>query len=152
MNNTLAADVVDAASRIHADHSLVVFVSKTRVSVVDGRFVFSAGEESHSLAADAAITSLQRLVAHLAGFVGVDLMAAEQALRSPSPPRRKPVPRRGPGGITFTPAKGDEPLLITLPFGRGQASLEAVIMGEFDLTPAQLAWLGRIEEELAIDA
>jgi hypothetical protein len=60
---------------------------------------------------------------------------------------RRAVPHRGPGGIVYTPARGDEPAWITLPFGRGQATLEAATYGDLELTAAQLRWLDRVVDE-----
>ena len=71
--------VIAAAKRIHADHASVIAFGTVRVAV-DGtddalRFKFRriGGVGVHSISADPSITSLARLTAHIAGFVGVEL-------------------------------------------------------------------------------
>jgi hypothetical protein len=150
-------DVIHAARAIHANHAVVAYLNEVFLSVeatpTGPRYTMTREGVSggHSIAAEPSITSLERLTAHLAGFVGVELRADDPAVVEPAraePARVRMPARRGPGGIVFTPAKGDEPALITLPFGRGQASLESVLGGDLELTAAQQAWLTRIEEAL----
>lgn len=151
------ADVVAAARHVFADHGAVATITVATIAVEGGRYHMSAPHGAHSIAAEPTVTSLARLVAHLAGFVGVEILDVEGALRdhpapttpapAPAPTTRRAVPRRGPGGVTYTPARGEEPALITLPFGRGQATLEAATYGELELTPAQLRWLDRVVDE-----
>ena len=167
-SSTTVADVVAAARHVYADHATRVTVGGATLAVEGGRFTMRDPRGgAHSIAAESWITSLARLVAHLAGFVGVEILDVERALRehpdageaptpapaSTTPTTRRTVPRRGPGGIVYTPAKGDEAAQITLPFGRGRASLEAVLACEelafpgYELTPAQLRWLDRVVDE-----
>jgi len=139
-------NITDIAKAISSSPTPIV-IGDAQVAVVDGCYVMSRGASRHSLLV--AATPLKRLVAHLAGFMGVELVDDLDAPEAPAPKRR--VRRRGPGGITFTPARGDEPGVITLPFGRGSASVEAVASGDLDLTPAQLAWFAVIEESVIGD-
>jgi hypothetical protein len=151
---TTLAHVVAAARRVYADHGARVTLGAVTLAVEGGRFAMRGPQGTHSIAAESSITSLARLVAHLSGFVGVEMLDVEQALRRypageapTSASTRRAVSRRGPGGVTYTPAKGEEPALITLPFGKGQASLDAATYGDLDLTPAQLRWLDRVVDE-----
>jgi hypothetical protein len=154
------ADVVAAARRVYADHSARVTLGPVTLAVEGGRYrMRDPRGGSHSIAVEGWITSPARLVAHLAGFVGVEILDVELALRqhpaaageaptpAPASTTRRTVPRRGPGGIAYKPARGDEPAWITLPFGRGQASLEAATYGDLELTPAQLRWLDQVVDE-----
>lgn len=156
-SSTTVADVVRAARRVYADHGALVTLGAVTLAVEGGRYrMHDPRGGAHSIAAEPEITSLARLVAHLSGFVGVEILDLEVALRehpaaveaTPASTGRRAVPRRGPGGVTFTPVRGDEPALITLPFGRGQASLEATLAGDLSLTPAQLRWLDRVVDEV----
>jgi hypothetical protein len=149
-------DVIHAARAVHRNHAVMAYLNEVFLSVeatpTGPRYtmVREGVPGGHSIAAEATITSVERLTAHLAGFVGVELRADDPAVVEPTTPARVRMPaRRGPGGITFTPARGDEPALVTLPFGRGQASLESVLGGDLELTTAQQAWLARLEEALA---
>jgi hypothetical protein len=159
-----AAHVVAAARRVYNSHDARVMLGPVTLAVEGGRYRMRGPQGTHSIAAEAEVTSLVRLVAHLSGFVGVEMLDPEVALRehpaageaptpAPASTTRRTVPRRGPGGIVYTPAKGDEAAQITLPFGRGRASLEAVLACEelafpgYELTPAQLRWLDRVVDE-----
>lgn len=83
------ADVIAAAARIHADPSVVIKWGTLRLAVEPSpsgpRYHFwrigSVG--GHSLSAEPTITSLARLTAHFAGFVGIHLRADDPALVEP---------------------------------------------------------------------
>lgn len=74
-------DVLAAARRVYADHATRVTVGDATLAVESGRFTLRDSRGgSHSIAAEPEITSLARLVAHLAGFVGVHVADPERAL------------------------------------------------------------------------
>jgi hypothetical protein len=84
---TTACEVVAAARQVYDDPSaVVVFDATARGAVIlyvdEGRYVMATAffKEKHSIAAEKSITSLDRLVAHFAGFVGVDIREAVSAI------------------------------------------------------------------------
>lgn len=86
------AEVVAAARRIHADHTAVVRLGSTTVTVAGGRYLLRRRGGAHSIAVEAEITPLARLVAHLAGFTGVEVLDVPRALREHPAPAPAPGP------------------------------------------------------------
>lgn len=81
---TTACEVVAAARQVYADPSAVVVVGTTILYVDEGRYVMATAffKEKHSIAVEKSITPLDRLVAHFAGFVDVDIQEALSAIHN----------------------------------------------------------------------
>lgn len=86
---TTACEIVAAARQVYDDPSAVVVVdAAARGAVIlyvdEGRYVMATAffKEKHSIAVERNITPLDRLVAHFAGFVDVDIGEAVSAIHN----------------------------------------------------------------------